>query len=88
MSLSDEVSLATFNCLDSNKDGFISYDDWLIHMRILNFDSTEEMRQMFDALDINGDGKLKWEEFLPVTRAFWYNVPVATSTDIMYGPAN
>ena len=35
MSLSDEVSAATFNCLDSNKDGFISYDDWLVHMRLL-----------------------------------------------------
>lgn len=25
---------------------------------------------MFNALDINGDGKLSWEEFLPVTRGF------------------
>ena len=88
MSLSDAVSAATFNCLDSNKDGLISYDEWLIHMRLLNFDSTEDTRQMFDALDVNGDGMLSWEDFLPVTRAFWFNVPVATTTDIVYGPTN
>ena len=57
-------------------------------MRLLNFDSTEETRQMFDALDINGDGKLSWEDFLPITRAFWFNAPVVTTTDIIYGPAS
>ena len=88
MSLSDEVSTATFNCLDSNKDGFISYDEWLIYMRLLNFGSTKEMRQMFDALDTNGDGKLSREEFLPVSRAFWFNAPGADTTDVMYGPVN
>ena len=64
MSFSDEVSMDTFNCLDSNKDGFISNHEWLIYMRLLNFDSTEETRQMFDALNTNGDDKLSREVFV------------------------
>ena len=55
--------MATFNYLDSNKDGFISYDEWVIYMRLLKLGSTEEMRQMFDVLDTNGDDKLSREEF-------------------------
>ena len=77
-----------FNCLDSNKDDFISYHEWVIYMRFLNFGSTEEMRQMFDALDTNGDGKLSREEFGQVNSGFWLNVPGAENTDIMFGPVN
>ena len=78
--------MATFTCLDSDKNGFISFDEWLIYMRLLNFKSTEEMRQKFDALDTNGDDKLSRDEFLPVSRSFWLNAPGAT--DVMYGPTN
>ena len=80
--------MGVFNCLDSNKDGFISYDEWLIYMRLLNFGSTEEMRQMFDALDTNNDGKLSWGEFYQVNSAFWLNGPGAGNTDTVFGPVN
>ena len=88
MSLADEAIKDVFNCLDSNKDGFISYDKWQIYMRLLNFGSTEEMRQTFDKLDTNSDGKLSREDFVKVSRSFWLNVPGAETTDIMYGPVN
>ena len=86
MSLADEAIMGVFNCLDSNKDGFISYDEWLIYMRLLNFGSTEEMKQIFDTLDTNDDGKLSREEFHQVSKSFWLNAPGADTTDIMYGP--
>ena len=75
MSLAYDVNMAIINCLDSNKDGFISYDKWLIYMRLLNFGSTEEMRQMFVELDTNGDGKLNREQFDQVNKSFFLNVP-------------
>ena len=80
--------MGVFKYIDYNKDGFISYDEWLIYMRLLNFSSTEEMRQMFDALNTNNDGKLSWEEFDQVNSAFWLNASGADTTDVMYGPVN
>ena len=43
---------------------------------------------MFDALDMNGDGKLSREEFDQINRYFWLNASGADTTDIMYGPVN
>ena len=43
---------------------------------------------MFDALDINGDGKLSREEFGQLNNAFWLNAPGAEITDVMFGPVN
>ena len=77
----NSMRLYLFNCIDSN----ISYDEWFICMRLLNFSTSEEIKQVFDALDTNSGGKLSLEEFVPITRGFFLNTSEAATSDKLFG---
>ena len=54
-------------------------------MRLLNFATSKEIKQVFNTLDTNYDGKLSLEEFVPITRGFFLNTSEAATSDKMFG---
>ncbi|XP_012225863.2 dual oxidase 2-like isoform X2 [Linepithema humile] len=60
-----------FNLVDKDKNGFISFREFVDMLVIFLKGSAEEkMKLMFDMYDINGTGRLKREEFSNMLRSF------------------
>ncbi|KMQ98401.1 dual oxidase 2 [Lasius niger] len=60
-----------FNLVDKDKNGFISFREFVDMLVIFLKGSAEEkMKLMFDMYDINGTGRLKREEFSAMLRSF------------------
>ncbi|XP_050459016.1 dual oxidase 2-like isoform X1 [Cataglyphis hispanica] len=60
-----------FNLVDKDKNGFISFREFVDMLVIFLKGSAEEkMKLMFDMYDINGIGRLKREEFSAMLRSF------------------
>lgn len=58
-----------FNLVDKDKNGFISFREFVDMLVIFLKGSAEEkMKLMFDMYDINGTGRLKREEFSAMLR--------------------
>jgi len=54
-----------FEMFDKDKDGVITAKELANVMRSLNQDPTEnELREMIDEVDLNGNGKIDFEEFV------------------------
>ena len=78
---------ALFRCLDSNNDGYITYDEWIVYMEINNFGSSDEVvKQAFDEIDANKDGKLSLQEFIDVNSEYWLKAPTSPAIKKMFGP--
>lgn len=61
--------LQIFNLVDKDKNGFISFREFVDMLVIFLKGSAEEkMKLMFDMYDINGTGRLKREEFSAMLR--------------------
>ena len=63
-----EAGLKTFQCIDTNKDGFLSKDEikqYLTHAANLDDNSAEKALVWFmDKYDTNMDDKINYVEFL------------------------
>ncbi|XP_020296286.1 dual oxidase-like [Pseudomyrmex gracilis] len=60
-----------FNLADKDKNGFISFREFVDMLVIfLNGTAEQKMKFMFDMYDINGTGRLKREEFSNMLRSF------------------
>lgn len=63
------IHLQIFNLVDKDKNGFISFREFVDMLVIFLKGSAEEkMKLMFDMYDINGTGRLKKEEFSAMLR--------------------
>ncbi|KAK0181298.1 hypothetical protein PV327_003591 [Microctonus hyperodae] len=71
-----------FNLVDTDKNGFISFREF-IDMLVLFLKGTaeEKLKLMFDMYDINGTGQLKREEFSNMLRSFMETVNADVSDD-------
>lgn len=65
----EKLHLQIFNLVDKDKNGFISFREFVDMLVIFLKGSAEEkMKLMFDMYDINGTGRLKREEFSNMLR--------------------
>ncbi|XP_043256112.1 dual oxidase 2-like [Colletes gigas] len=64
-----------FNLADKDKNGFISFREFLDMLIIfLNGSAEEKVKLMFDMYDINGTGRLKRDDFKNMLRSFMETV--------------
>lgn len=69
MSNIERLNLQIFYLVDKDRNGFISFREFVDMLVIFLKGSAEEkMKLMFDMYDINGTGRLKREEFSNMLR--------------------
>lgn len=63
----EEGALALFSAFDRNQDGRLSYEDLRQGFKKSGFEITgEELKQLVDKFDLDGDGALDFSEMLSV----------------------
>ena len=76
---------ASFEVIDSDDNGVISYDEWENYYKALGID-TKYARASFDAMDTDGDGVISKDEFVAYNKEFYFSVDDNLKSSIMYGP--
>ena len=69
LSEEEELIRQEFDKLDTDRSGFISKAEMLAsisHCDFLGGDKEEEAKKCLDDIDVNGDGKVSYPEFLMV----------------------
>ena len=74
-----------FKCLDANDDGYISLTEWQFHNSALGI-SQEYSKNSFDAMDRDGDGKVKEDEFVDYHDEYYHTAENKLNSAILYGP--
>ncbi len=74
-----------FDVADHNRDGEISYQEWVDYYKVLDID-TKHARASFDAMDTDGDGKISREEFVAYNQEYLFSIENNLKSSIMYGP--
>ena len=79
-------SRALFRAIDTNANGFISMDEYIVHLKARNFyENDEKAFQSFDSLDTNKDGQISEEEFEQGTVTFWTSLGTNEAVEDIYG---
>ena len=81
----EECLIASFEVIDSNDNGVISYDEWENYYKALAID-TKYARASFDAMDTDGDGVISKDEFVAYTKEYYFSADDKLNSSIMYGP--
>ena len=74
-----------FNNLDMNRDGVITYNEWVAHYNCMGID-TEHARASFEAMNQSGDGKVSRDEFVTYHYEFFNTTEDKRKSSILYGP--
>ena len=75
---------ATFDVVDTNRNGFLELNEYEKMMKASNFDAGTA-KMAFDVIDTNHDEKLSRQELLDYNAKFWY-YPDDQEAAGLYGP--
>ena len=73
-----------FNNVDIDRNGVISYDEWVNHCKA--YGVKDHAETSFKAMDTNGDGTVSQEEFSAFIYEFFYTTDNDLHSSILYGP--
>ncbi len=77
---------ALFRAIDTNGDGYISREEWAVHLKLRgSYESDEQATRAFNDIDLNKDGKLSMQEFESTAVKFWTSAGSNEDTANMYG---
>ena len=77
---------SVFRAIDTNRNGFISRDEWALHLKVRNsYESDEQALRSFDSLDTNKDGRISLEEFEDAAVKFWDSAGSDEKVEDYYG---
>ncbi|XP_034943061.1 dual oxidase 2-like [Chelonus insularis] len=80
MRVDSEFVKKIFNLVDTDKNGFISFREFLnMLVLFLNGTADDKLKLMFDMYDINGTGQLKRDDFAQMLKSFMETVNVDIS---------
>ena len=74
-----------FQIMDTNEDGFISFEEWIAYHQIVGMD-TAHARASFDAINTNHDGKISEDEFVKYQMEFFCSTENKLNSAILFGP--
>lgn len=76
---------ASFQMIDSNSNGEISFDEWVKYYQAMGID-TVYARASFDSMDADGDGIVSKDEFVAYNREFFHSAEDKLNSSILFGP--
>ena len=82
-------SRALFRAIDTDASGFISRDEWIVHLKARNsYESDEQALRSFDSLDTNKDGQISMQEYEQGAIKFWTSSGTNQAVEDIYGTRN
>ena len=67
-----EMLKTYFDAFDSDKNGYLSPEEWLRMMKLLRYpDPEKHAKESFDIVDLNKDGQISLEEYLAINMEYW-----------------
>ena len=85
MQFAKDVLLDMFSSLNMNGHGIITFNEWSAHYHCMGID-TAHARASFDAMDVNGDGKVTEKMFVNYHYEYYYTTENTLNSGILYGP--
>ena len=76
---------AMFSVIDSKKKGEFAIKEWTEYHKALGI-NTEYAKASFEAMDVNSDGSVSEEEFIPYVNEFFFSTEDKLNSSILYGP--
>lgn len=84
--IADDLHSMMFDCIDTNNDGHISMEEFVVYFKVIGNKLTpEEVKHSFDTIDSNGDGEISREEFVAAAIEFFLGVEETEVSKVFYG---
>ena len=85
ISVSNDLFQTSFNIIDTNEDGKISFSEWTNYYKAHGIDPAHA-KASFDAMDTNHDGVVSIDEFIAYNKEFFLSTEDTLKSSILFGP--